>query len=235
MRSTACGSMAPTSRIPVDAQPARPAQRAQRAGGDRGGHRGAALPTRRSSRRWPSSTASAGVSSATATCRCRPGRRGPATLIDDYGHHPVEMAATIAAARGAFPTNAWCWPSSPIATPGRGPVRGFRQGAVPSMRCCWAKSTGRRGADRRCRRPLAGAPVRVAGKVEPVFVENIAGHAAGDPVCPRADGDVVITMGAGQHRRRAASSPAPRSPRRRPGSEGCGAVRRFVCRAREFR
>ena len=25
------------------------------------------------------------------------------TLIDDYGHHPVEMAATLAAARGAFP------------------------------------------------------------------------------------------------------------------------------------
>lgn len=28
---------------------------------------------------------------------------GAYTLIDDYGHHPVEMAATIAAARGAFP------------------------------------------------------------------------------------------------------------------------------------
>jgi UDP-N-acetylmuramate--alanine ligase len=25
------------------------------------------------------------------------------TLIDDYGHHPVEMAAVLAAARGAFP------------------------------------------------------------------------------------------------------------------------------------
>jgi UDP-N-acetylmuramate--alanine ligase len=25
------------------------------------------------------------------------------TLVDDYGHHPVEMAATLAAARGAFP------------------------------------------------------------------------------------------------------------------------------------
>ncbi len=25
------------------------------------------------------------------------------TVIDDYGHHPVEMAATLAAARGAFP------------------------------------------------------------------------------------------------------------------------------------
>jgi UDP-N-acetylmuramate--alanine ligase len=28
---------------------------------------------------------------------------GSYTLIDDYGHHPVEMAATLEAARGAFP------------------------------------------------------------------------------------------------------------------------------------
>ena len=28
---------------------------------------------------------------------------GSFTLIDDYGHHPVEMAATLAAARGAYP------------------------------------------------------------------------------------------------------------------------------------
>jgi len=28
---------------------------------------------------------------------------GACTLIDDYGHHPVEMAAVLAAARGAFP------------------------------------------------------------------------------------------------------------------------------------
>jgi UDP-N-acetylmuramate--alanine ligase len=32
----------------------------------------------------------------------RQGRR-PVHVIDDYGHHPVEMAATLAAARGAFP------------------------------------------------------------------------------------------------------------------------------------
>eukprot|EP01035_Chromulina_nebulosa_P000705 gene705-966_t len=31
------------------------------------------------------------------------GDAGTFTVIDDYGHHPVEMAATIAAARGAFP------------------------------------------------------------------------------------------------------------------------------------
>mgnify|MGYP002137815557 CR=1 FL=1 len=30
-------------------------------------------------------------------------RRGAFTLIDDYGHHPAEMAATLSAARGAFP------------------------------------------------------------------------------------------------------------------------------------
>jgi len=28
---------------------------------------------------------------------------GSFTLIDDYGHHPVEMAATLSAARGAYP------------------------------------------------------------------------------------------------------------------------------------
>ena len=28
---------------------------------------------------------------------------GACTLVDDYGHHPVEMAAVLAAARGAFP------------------------------------------------------------------------------------------------------------------------------------
>ena len=28
---------------------------------------------------------------------------GSFTLVDDYGHHPAEMRATIAAARGAFP------------------------------------------------------------------------------------------------------------------------------------
>ena len=33
-----------------------------------------------------------------------PSQRGHFTLVDDYGHHPVEMAATLAAARGAYPS-----------------------------------------------------------------------------------------------------------------------------------
>src|SRR5213078_2208849 len=31
------------------------------------------------------------------------GGKGKFTVIEDYGHHPVEIAATLAAARGAFP------------------------------------------------------------------------------------------------------------------------------------
>jgi UDP-N-acetylmuramate--alanine ligase len=45
--------------------------------------------------------ASGAASSAMATMPAADG--GPVTLIEDYGHHPVEMAATLAAARGAFP------------------------------------------------------------------------------------------------------------------------------------
>ena len=31
-------------------------------------------------------------------------RKGPVTLVDDYGHHPTELAATMQAARDAWPT-----------------------------------------------------------------------------------------------------------------------------------
>ena len=57
--------------LQVDAQPARRPQRAERAGGDRRRHRARAAPTRRWSRAWPSSTASAVASSTTASSRRR--------------------------------------------------------------------------------------------------------------------------------------------------------------------
>jgi UDP-N-acetylmuramate--alanine ligase len=41
---------------------------------------------------------------------------GAYVLIDDYGHHPVEMAATIAAARGSFPDGDSCSRFSRIAS-----------------------------------------------------------------------------------------------------------------------
>ena len=45
---------------------------------------------------------------------------GTFTLIDDYGHHPAEMAAVLAGARGAFPGGGWCWPSSRTGTRAHG-------------------------------------------------------------------------------------------------------------------
>ncbi|ABM93425.1 MAG: UDP-N-acetylmuramate--L-alanine ligase [Methylibium sp.] len=123
---------------------------------------------------------------------------GRFTLIDDYGHHPVEMAAVIAAARGAFP--------------GRRLVIAFQPHRYTRTRDCFedfVKVMG--GADAVLlgevyaagEAPIVAADgralaraLRVGGKLEPVFVDEIAAmpQAIADNV---QDGDVVITMGAG--------------------------------------
>ncbi len=128
-----------------------------------------------------------------------PARKGGVfTLIDDYGHHPAEMQAVINAARGAFP--------------GRRLVLAFQPHRYTRTRDCFEDfvrvlsaadavlltdvySAGEAPIVAADGRSLARA-VRVAGKVEPVFVET--------PVeLPEAilniasDGDVVIVMGAG--------------------------------------
>ena len=123
---------------------------------------------------------------------------GTFTLIDDYGHHPVEMAATLAAARGAFP--------------GRRLVLAFQPHRYTRTRDCFedfvkvigtadavllaevyaAGETPIVAADGRA---LARA-LRVAGKVDAVFVDDIAGMP--QTIIEQArGGDVVIAMGAG--------------------------------------
>jgi len=124
---------------------------------------------------------------------------GSFTLIDDYGHHPVEMAATLAAARGAFP--------------GRRLVLAFQPHRYSRTRDCFEDfvSVISHGADTVLlsevyaagETPIVAADgrslsraLRVAGKIEPVFVDKIE-------AMPQAifenvkDGDVVICMGAG--------------------------------------
>ena len=123
---------------------------------------------------------------------------GTYCLVDDYGHHPVEMAATLAAARGAFP--------------GRRLVLVFQPHRYTRTRDCFedfvkvlsetdalvltevyaAGETPIVAADGRA---LARA-VRVAGRVEPVFVEQVADVPAAVADLAR-DGDVVLVMGAG--------------------------------------
>jgi len=123
---------------------------------------------------------------------------GSFTLIDDYGHHPVEIEATLAAVRGAFP--------------GRRIVLAFQPHRYTRTRDCFEDfvrvlstadalllaevyPAGEAPIVAADGRALARA-LRVAAKVEPVFVESVEAmpQAILDAAQP---GDVVITMGAG--------------------------------------
>jgi len=123
---------------------------------------------------------------------------GKFTVIEDYGHHPVEIAATLAAARGAFP--------------GRRLVLSFQPHRYTRTRDCFEDfvkvighadavllaevyAAGEQPIVAADGRSLARA-VRVAGKVEPVFVDDIAEMPQAIHEMAR-DGDVVICMGAG--------------------------------------
>jgi len=123
---------------------------------------------------------------------------GSFTLIDDYGHHPVEMTATLAAARGAFP--------------GRRLVLAFQPHRYTRTRDCFEDfikvlstvdalllaeiyAAGEAPIVAADGRSLARA-LRVVGKVEPLFVEDIAAMPQTIMDVARA-GDVVLCMGAG--------------------------------------
>ncbi|HEX8979571.1 MAG TPA: UDP-N-acetylmuramate--L-alanine ligase [Parasulfuritortus sp.] len=120
------------------------------------------------------------------------------TLVDDYGHHPVEMRATLAAARGAFAGRRLVLAFQPHRyTRTRDLFEDFVQvlslpDALLLTEVYAASESPIVAADGRS---LARA-VRVAGKVEPVFVPEVADlpAALADFV---QDGDVVLTMGAG--------------------------------------
>jgi UDP-N-acetylmuramate--alanine ligase len=123
---------------------------------------------------------------------------GQFTLVDDYGHHPAEMRATLAAARGAFP--------------GRRLVLAFQPHRYTRTRDCFEDfvkvlttvdvllladvyPAGEAPIVAADGRSLVRA-IRITGKLEPIFIEDIA-------EMPRQilnivrDGDVVLTMGAG--------------------------------------
>ena len=123
---------------------------------------------------------------------------GQFTLIEDYGHHPVEMAATLAAARGAFP--------------GRRLVLAFQPHRFSRTRDCFEDfvkvigqadvvllsevyAAGEQPIVAADGRALARA-LRVAGKVEPVFVDSIE-TLPQEIIDSTAAGDVVLCMGAG--------------------------------------
>ena len=123
---------------------------------------------------------------------------GRYTLIDDYGHHPVEMAATVAAARRSFPGRRVVLAFQPHRyTRTRDLFEDFVKvlATVDALVLTEVYPAGEAPIVAADGRALARA-LRVAGKVEPLFVEDVTGVADAIGAIAR-DGDVVLTMGAG--------------------------------------
>ncbi len=123
---------------------------------------------------------------------------GKFTLIDDYGHHPAEVAATISAARGAFPNRRLVLAFQPHRyTRTRDCFEDFVKAlsSVDALLLTEVYPAGEAPIVAADGRALARA-VRVAGKIEPVFVEQI-GDLPAAILAMATSGDVVITMGAG--------------------------------------
>jgi UDP-N-acetylmuramate--alanine ligase len=123
---------------------------------------------------------------------------GRFALIDDYGHHPAEMEATIGAARESFPGRRLVLAFQPHRySRTRDLFEDFVRvlGSVDALLLCEVYPAGETPIVAADGRALARA-VRVAGHVEPVFVEAVQDMPAAIRALVR-DGDVVLTMGAG--------------------------------------
>jgi UDP-N-acetylmuramate--alanine ligase len=123
---------------------------------------------------------------------------GKFTLIDDYGHHPVEMQAVINAARGAFPNRRLVLAFQPHRyTRTRDCFEDFVRvlSSADAVLLTEVYSAGEPPIVAADGRTLARA-LRVAGKVEPVFMETTAELPLAILKTAR-DNDVVIVMGAG--------------------------------------
>jgi UDP-N-acetylmuramate--alanine ligase len=123
---------------------------------------------------------------------------GNFTLVDDYGHHPVEMAATLEAARGAFPGRRLVLVFQPHRyTRTRDVFEDFVRvlSTVDALLLSEVYPAGEAPIVAADGRALARA-IRVAGKVEPIFVENV-GDLPEAVFSMAQAGDVVLVMGAG--------------------------------------
>ena len=124
---------------------------------------------------------------------------GAFTLIDDYGHHPVEMAATLDAARGSFPGRRLVLAFQPHRyTRTRDLFEDFVRvlSTVDALRA-------RRGLSRRARR-RSSRPTAARSRARcasPARSSRCSSRRSRElPAALRTlvrDGDVVVTMGAG--------------------------------------
>ena len=123
---------------------------------------------------------------------------GTYTLVEDYGHHPVEIAVTLAAARGAFPDRRLVLVFQPHRYSRTRDcfqdfVKVLAQADLVLLSDVYAAGE----------MPIAGADgqslaraMRAAGQAEPIFMADIQ-HMAQAVARHCRSGDVVLCMGAG--------------------------------------
>jgi UDP-N-acetylmuramate--alanine ligase len=123
---------------------------------------------------------------------------GVVTVVDDYGHHPTEIAATLAAVRQGWPDRRLVLAFQPHRYTRTRDLLDDFAGVLTGADVAFVTEVYAAGEA-----PIAGADgraicraLRSRGKVEPVFVERV--HEL--PVALAGvlkDGDVLVTMGAG--------------------------------------
>jgi len=123
---------------------------------------------------------------------------GKVLLVDDYGHHPTEVAATLAAAKAGYPQRRVVLVFQPHRYSRTRDLMDDFANVLSDADALVLLDVYAAGEE-----PIAGADgrtmaraVRTRGAVEPVFVENLEDLAdVLDDVL--LDGDLVLTMGAG--------------------------------------
>ncbi|HET8691058.1 MAG TPA: UDP-N-acetylmuramate--L-alanine ligase [Steroidobacteraceae bacterium] len=125
-------------------------------------------------------------------------RAGRVTLVDDYGHHPTEIEATIEAARQAWPGRRLVLAFQPHRyTRTHDLIDDFGRAlsAADALLVTEVYAAGEEPIANADGRAICRA-VRGRGRLEPVFVEDVQ-ELAPALAAVIADGDVVLTMGAG--------------------------------------
>ncbi|MDO4998097.1 MAG: UDP-N-acetylmuramate--L-alanine ligase [Neisseria sp.] len=123
---------------------------------------------------------------------------GKALVIDDYGHHPVEMAATLAAARGAYPDKRLVLAFQPHRySRTRDLFEDFSKvlNTVDALVLTEVYAAGEEPIAAADSRALA-RNIRAFGKVEPLYCADV-NELPEMLLNVLQDGDVLLNMGAG--------------------------------------
>lgn len=127
-----------------------------------------------------------------------PENRGRALVIDDYGHHPAEMAATIAAARGAYPDRRLVLAFQPHRfTRTRDLFEDFLEvfKSVDALVLTEVYAAGEEPIVAADSKALARA-MRVAGRIEPVYEADVS-RLPETLLNLLQNNDLLLNMGAG--------------------------------------